>query len=95
MSEYIRTNEFDTNECPNIFIKEKLIQMNVRINICDQYIQIQLLESPIPPLSQKNVTKKCHKKTVPFGYENNGVQNRDRRSTGTERVTVTILITFN
>merc|ERR1712139_282311 len=30
MSEYIRTNKFDTNECPNIFIKEKLIPTNVR-----------------------------------------------------------------
>ena len=40
MSEYIRTNKFDTNECPNIFVKEKLIQTNVQINICDQYIRI-------------------------------------------------------
>ena len=40
MSEYIRTNKFDTNECPNIFVKEKLIQMNVRIYICDQYVRI-------------------------------------------------------
>ena len=40
MSEYIRTNKFDTNECPNIFVKEKLIRMNVRIYICDQYIRI-------------------------------------------------------
>ena len=40
MSEYIRTNKFDTNECLNIFIKEKLIQTNVRIYICDQYIRI-------------------------------------------------------
>ena len=23
MSEYIRTNKFGTNECPNIFVKEK------------------------------------------------------------------------
>ena len=40
MSEYIRTNKFDTNECPNIFVKEKLIRTNVRIYICDQYIRI-------------------------------------------------------
>ena len=40
MSEYIRSNKFDTNECPNIFIKEKLIRMNVRIHIRDQYIRI-------------------------------------------------------
>ena len=40
MSEYIRTNKFDTNECPNIFVKEILIRMNVRIYIRDQYIQI-------------------------------------------------------
>ena len=40
MSEYIRTNKFDTNECPNIFVKEKLIRMNVRIYIRDQYIRI-------------------------------------------------------
>ena len=40
MSEYIRTNKFDTSECPNIFVKEKLIQMNVRIYICDQYVRI-------------------------------------------------------
>ena len=38
ISEYIRTNKLDTNECPNIFVKEKLIQTNVRIYICDQYI---------------------------------------------------------
>merc|ERR1711934_1196897 len=29
-----------TNECPNIFVKEKLIRMNVRIYIRDQYIRI-------------------------------------------------------
>ena len=40
MSEYIRTNKFDTNECPNIFGKEKLIRTNVRIYIRDQYIRI-------------------------------------------------------
>ena len=40
MSEYIRTNKFDTNECPNIFVKEKLIRTNVRIYIRDQYIRI-------------------------------------------------------
>ena len=40
MSEYIHTNKFDTNECQNIFVKEKLIRMNVRIYICDQYIPI-------------------------------------------------------
>ena len=40
MSEYIRTNKFDTNECLNIFVKEKLIRTNVRIYIHDQYIQI-------------------------------------------------------
>ena len=40
MSEYIRTNEFDTNECPNIFVKEKLLRTNVRIYIRDQYIRI-------------------------------------------------------
>ena len=40
MSEYIRTNKFDTNECPNIFVKEKLIRTNVRIYICDQYKRI-------------------------------------------------------
>ena len=40
MSEYIRTNKFDTNECPNIFVKEKLTRTNVRIYICDQYIWI-------------------------------------------------------
>ena len=40
MSEYIRTNKFDTNECPNIFVKEKLTQTNVRIYIRDQYIRI-------------------------------------------------------
>ena len=40
MSEYIRTNKFDTNECPNIFVKEKLIRTNVRKYIRDQYIRI-------------------------------------------------------
>ena len=40
MSEYIRTNKFDTNEFPNIFVKEKLIRTNVRIYIRDQYIRI-------------------------------------------------------
>ena len=40
MSEYIRTNKLDTNESPIIFVKEKLIRMNVRIYICDQYIWI-------------------------------------------------------
>ena len=40
MSEYIHTNKFDTNECPNIFVKEKLIRTNVRIHIRYQYIQI-------------------------------------------------------
>ena len=40
MSEYIRTNKFDTNECPNIFVKEKLIRTNVRIYIRDRYIRI-------------------------------------------------------
>ena len=40
MSEYIHTDKFGTNECPNIFVKEKLIQINVQINICDQYIRI-------------------------------------------------------
>ena len=34
MSEYIRTNKFSTNKCTNIFEKEKLIQINIRINIC-------------------------------------------------------------
>ena len=38
MSEYIRTNKLDTNECPNIFVKEKLIRTNVRIYIRDQYM---------------------------------------------------------
>ena len=40
MSEYIRTNKFDTNKCPNIFVIKKLIRMNVQINFCDQYIWI-------------------------------------------------------
>ena len=40
MSEYIRTNKFDTNECLNIFVKEKLIRTNIRIYIRDQYIRI-------------------------------------------------------
>ena len=40
MSEYICTNKFDTNECPNIFVKEKLTRTNVRIYIHDQYIRI-------------------------------------------------------
>ena len=40
MSEYIRSDKFDTNECPNIFVKENLIRMNVRIYIQDQYIRI-------------------------------------------------------
>ena len=40
MSEYIRTKKFDTNECPNIFVKEKLIRTNVRIYTRDQYIRI-------------------------------------------------------
>ena len=40
MSEYIRTNKFDTNECPNIFVNEKLLWTNVWIYIHDQYIQI-------------------------------------------------------
>ena len=40
MSEYIRSNKFDTNECANIFVKEKLIRTNVRIYIRDQYIRI-------------------------------------------------------
>ena len=40
MSEYIRSNKFDPNECTNIFVKEKLIRTNVRIYIRDQYIRI-------------------------------------------------------
>ena len=32
--------KFDTNECPNTFVKEKLIRTNVRIYIRDQYIRI-------------------------------------------------------
>ena len=40
MSEYIRTNKFDPNECPNIFVQTKLTRMNVRINIRAQYIRI-------------------------------------------------------
>ena len=40
MSEYIRTIKFDTNECPNISVKEKLTQTNVRIYIRDQYSRI-------------------------------------------------------
>ena len=40
MSEYISTNKFGTNECPNIFVKEKLIRTNIRIYIRDQYIRI-------------------------------------------------------
>ena len=40
MSKYIRSNKLNTNECPNIFVKDKLIRTNVRINICDQYIRI-------------------------------------------------------
>ena len=40
MSEYIRTKKIDSNECPNIFVKEKLIRTNVRINIRHQYIRI-------------------------------------------------------
>ena len=40
MSDYIRSNKLNTNECPNIFVKEKLKQTNVRINICNQYIRI-------------------------------------------------------
>ena len=40
MSEYIRLNKFDTNECPSVFVNERLVQMNVWIYICDQYIQI-------------------------------------------------------
>ena len=40
MSEYIRTDKFDTNECPNIFVKDKLIRTNVRIYIRYQYIRI-------------------------------------------------------
>ena len=33
-------------------------------------------------LDFRELTKKCHKKAVPFGYENNGGQNRDRWTTG-------------
>ena len=40
MSEYIHTNKFDTNECPNTFVTEKMIRTNVRIYIHDQYIRI-------------------------------------------------------
>ena len=40
LSIYICTNKFYTIKCPNIFVEEKLIQMNVRINICDQNIWI-------------------------------------------------------
>ena len=40
MSEYIRTNKFDPNECPNIFVQTKLTRMNLRINIRAQYIRI-------------------------------------------------------
>ena len=40
MSEYIRTNKVDPNECPNIFVQTRLTWMNVRINIHAQYIRI-------------------------------------------------------
>ena len=40
MSEYICSNKLNTNECPNIFVKEKLIQTNDRIYIRDKYIRI-------------------------------------------------------
>ena len=33
LSIYICTNKFYTIKCPNIFVEEKLTQMNVRINI--------------------------------------------------------------
>ena len=42
MSEYICTNKFDTNECPNLFVKEKLIRTNVRIfkYICHTLVSV-------------------------------------------------------
>ena len=40
MSEYIRKRKIDTNECSNIFVKEKLIRTNVQIYIRDQYNRI-------------------------------------------------------
>ena len=60
MSEYIRTNKFDTNECPNIFEKEKLIRTNVRIYIRDQYIRIfeyirhTLVSTPHPQVNGRS-----------------------------------------
>ena len=45
MSEYIHTNKLDTNECPNVFVKEKLIWTN----ICVQYIWIfEYSNDPLP-----------------------------------------------
>ena len=35
MSKYICTNKFGANECPNIFPKEKLIRMNIQIDMCE------------------------------------------------------------
>ena len=40
MSEYICLNKFDTNDCPNIFVNEKLLRTNVWIYVHDQYIRI-------------------------------------------------------
>ena len=51
MSEYIRLNKFDTNECPNVFVNEKFVPTNVWIYICDQYIRHTLPQTDffLPP----------------------------------------------
>ena len=34
MSEYIRLNQFETNECPNVFVNEKLVfKETILVNI--------------------------------------------------------------
>ena len=52
MSKYILRNKFDMNKWLNIFLKKDLIQKNVRINICDQYIQIYSSHSAMDALWQ-------------------------------------------
>ena len=60
MSEYIRTNKFDTNECPNIFVKDKLIRTNVRIYIRDQYIRIFEYSNIFVTLCSQPINFKSH-----------------------------------
>ena len=74
MSEYIRTNKFDPNECPNIFVKEKLIRTNVRIYICDQYIRIFELSNIFVTLCSRHhqTCSRHHHSTALPNHSSNG-----------------------